>query len=79
MFLSFSVKLVNFQKTNVCLFLLVTIKVMHLFVLVHIDVWGPSQVLSLSGYWWFVFFIDDFSRTTWVYLLKDKNDVFSVF
>jgi hypothetical protein len=24
-------------------------------------------------------FIDDFSRTTWVYLLKDKSDVFSVF
>jgi hypothetical protein len=26
-----------------------------------------------------VSFIDDFSRTTWVYLLKDKRDVFSVF
>jgi hypothetical protein len=35
-------------------------------------------VLSLSGYWWFVSFIDDFSLTTWVYLLKDKSDVFSV-
>jgi hypothetical protein len=24
-------------------------------------------------------FIDGFSRTTWVYLLKDKSNVFSVF
>jgi hypothetical protein len=36
-------------------------------------------VVSLSGYWWFVSFIEDFSRTSWVYLLKDKSDVFSVF
>jgi hypothetical protein len=50
-----------------------------LFVLVQTDVWGPSRVVSLSGYRWSVSFIDDFSRTTWVYLLKDKSDVFSVF
>jgi hypothetical protein len=49
------------------------------FVLIHTDVWGPSRVVSLSSYWWFVSFIDDFSRTTWVYLLKDKSDVFAVF
>jgi hypothetical protein len=49
------------------------------FVLVHTDVWGPSRVVSLSGYRWFVYFIDDFSRTTWVYLLKDKSDMFSMF
>jgi transposase InsO family protein len=49
------------------------------FVLVHTDVWGPSRVVSLFGYRWFVSFIDDFSRTTWVYLLKDKSDMFSVF
>lgn len=36
-------------------------------------------MVSLFGYQWFVSFIDDFSRTTWVYLLKDKSDVFSVF
>jgi transposase InsO family protein len=49
------------------------------FVLVHTDVWGPSRVVSLSGHRWFVSFIDDFSRTTWVYLLKDKSEVSSVF
>jgi len=49
------------------------------FVLVHTVVWGPSRMVSLSGYQWFVSFIDYFSRTTWVYLLKNKSDVFSVF
>jgi hypothetical protein len=49
------------------------------FVLVHTDVWGPSRVVSLSGYRWFVSFNDDFSRTTRVYLLKDKSDMFYVF
>jgi hypothetical protein len=49
------------------------------FVLVHTDVWGPSQVVSLSSYRWFVSFINDFSHTTWFYLLKDKSDVFSIY
>ena len=49
------------------------------FQLVHIDVWGPSHISSLHGYKWFVTFIDDFSRTTWVYLMKEKSDVFSIF
>jgi hypothetical protein len=70
MFLNFSVKLVNFQITIMCLFLLGSMKVM---------VWGPLQMVSLSGHRWFVYFIDDFSWTTCVYLLKDKSDVLSVF
>jgi hypothetical protein len=48
------------------------------FVLVHTNVWGPSRVVSLSGYRWFVSVIDDFSRTTSL-LIIGQNDVFSVF
>jgi hypothetical protein len=76
MFLSFNVKLVNFQNTMS--FSPSINKSDAAFVLVHIDVCGPSRVVSLSGYLWFVFFIDDFSQTTWIYLLKDKSDVFCV-
>jgi hypothetical protein len=36
-------------------------------------------VVSLSGYQWFVSFINDFSQDTWAYLLKDKSDMFSMF
>ncbi|KAJ7972159.1 Retrovirus-related Pol polyprotein from transposon TNT 1-94 [Quillaja saponaria] len=49
------------------------------FALIHSDVWCPSRVVSLSGYKWFVTFIDCFSRTTWVYLLRAKNEVFTCF
>ena len=28
---------------------------------------------SLSGFWYYVTFIDDFSRKTWIYFLKSKE------
>ena len=46
---------------------------------IHSDVWGPTQILSLSGSRWFVTFIDCCTRMTWVYLLKAKSEVFSCF
>ncbi|KAK8923657.1 hypothetical protein KSP39_PZI019078 [Platanthera zijinensis] len=49
------------------------------FSVIHTDVWGPYPVQSISGCAWFVSFIDCFSRTTWLYLLKNKNDVFPTF
>ena len=49
------------------------------FDLVHSDVWGPAPINSYNGYKYFVIFIDDFSKITWLYLLKDKSEVFSQF
>lgn len=46
---------------------------------IHSDVWGPSRVASLNGYRYFVMFIDCCTRTTWVYVLRHKNDVFECF
>ena len=40
--------------------------------LVHIDVWGPTQVQSVGGSHYYVNFIDDVTRNTWVIAL-DKN------
>ena len=34
---------------------------------------------SLSGYVYYVSFIDDFSRNTWIYFLKSTDGVFSKF
>lgn len=47
--------------------------------LVHTDVWGPAPVKSLGGSRYYVTFIDDSTRKVWVYFLKNKSDVFSVF
>ncbi|GJR84107.1 gag-pol polyprotein [Tanacetum coccineum] len=46
--------------------------------LVHSDVW-QAPVQSLGGEKYFVFFIDDYSRRCWVYLIKKKSSVFEVF
>ena len=34
--------------------------------IVHLDVCGPMSSTSLSGYVYYVSFIDDFSRNTWI-------------
>eukprot|EP00253_Pinus_taeda_P013261 PITA_13261 len=47
--------------------------------LVHTDVWGPAQVSSLGGFHYYVTFIDDATRKTWIYCIKNKSDVFDTF
>jgi hypothetical protein len=46
---------------------------------VHTDVWGPSRVSSLGGSHYYVSFIDDAIRKTWVYFIRQKSDVFDTF
>jgi hypothetical protein len=40
--------------------------------LVHIDLCGPMQTQSLGGSYYFLTFIDDYSRKNWVYFLAKK-------
>ena len=53
--------------------------VTQLFDIIHSDVWGMSPVISHANYKYFVTFIDDYSRFTWVYFLRSKDEVFSTF
>jgi histone deacetylase 1/2 len=46
--------------------------------LVFSDVWGLAP-FSVGNKNYYVSFIDDFSKFTWVYLLKHKSEVFSKF
>ena len=41
--------------------------------LIHYDVRGPMPSISLSGYEYYVTFIYDYLRNTWIYLLKNKE------
>jgi transposase InsO family protein len=47
--------------------------------IVHTDVCRPMQTRSLGGAFYFLLFIDDCTRYTWVYFLGRKSDVFEYF
>jgi hypothetical protein len=47
--------------------------------LVHTDISGPFRVKSLGGARYFISFIDDFSRQTFVYFIHDKSEAFKKF
>ena len=41
--------------------------------LIHSNLCGPMSVATLSGYSYFVTFIDDYYQKTWIYFLKTKE------
>ena len=41
--------------------------------------WGPCLVVSLTEFQYFVTFVDDYLRTTWLYLMKNLLELFSHF
>ena len=47
--------------------------------IIHSDVCSPMSSNSLSGYVHYVSFIDDFSRNTWIYFMKNKDEEFRKF
>jgi hypothetical protein len=42
------------------------------------DVWGPAPT-SVGDYKYYISFIDDFSKFSWVYLMHDRSEATSVF
>ena len=47
--------------------------------LIHTDLWGPAPSPSTSGARYFLLFIDDYSRYTWIYFLSTKDQALSTF
>ena len=49
------------------------------FDLIHSDVWGPSPISTPGGSRYFVIFVDDFSRYTWIYLFKNRSELYQIY
>ncbi|KAL0302885.1 UNVERIFIED_CONTAM: Retrovirus-related Pol polyprotein from transposon TNT 1-94 [Sesamum radiatum] len=47
--------------------------------LIHTDVCGPMRTPSHEQNRYFILFIDDYSRMTWVYFMREKSEVFKIF
>ena len=48
------------------------------FDLIHCDVWGPSRVSFLSGHVYYIVFVDNYTRVSWVYLIKYRRQVLDI-
>ena len=49
------------------------------FHLVHSDIWGAINTPSLLGFRYFVIFVNDYSRVTYLYLMKERSKLYSSF
>lgn len=71
------------NKYNVCLCVKQTrfpfpsrcIKTTVAFDLIYLDVWGPYNYATFDGNNYFLTVVDDFTRMTWLFLLKLKSDM----
>ena len=47
--------------------------------LIHFDVQGLAPITSINDFQYYVLCVDDYSKFTWLFLLKFTSDVFDVF
>jgi hypothetical protein len=55
------------------------IKSATLLEVIHSDVWGPSPTIFIDGFQYYVSFIDECTRFTWIFPMTNKGEVYSIF
>jgi len=68
----------HFAKQKRLPFPLSTSKSKKCFDLIHVDLWGPYSIPSIHGHKYFLTIVDDYSRYTWIFLLKQKYEVVKI-
>ena len=49
------------------------------FDLIHSEIWGFAPIPTEGGSRYFVIFVNDFSRYTWIYLLHHRSELVSIY
>lgn len=50
-----------------------------LFDLVHYDIWGPTHVLSMGGFSYYVCFFYNYLCFIWFHFMRHRSDVFQIY
>ena len=50
-----------------------------IFELIHFDVWVPSPVTNIGGSRYFIVFIDDYSRYSWIFPMKSCSEILLIY
>lgn len=75
---SLIIKQYIFAKNHRVSFKIASNKILDPFVCIYIDISSPFSTYIASRHKYFIFFIDDCTIVTWIYLLQSKSDIIRV-
>ena len=50
-----------------------------IFDLIHSNVLGPSSISSIGGSRYFIVFVDDYSRYSWIFNIKHRSELLQIY